>query len=274
MSPTTSPRAHRDASAAAVVAVVGDLVLTGRDVDARELLVGIEAGASNLPAPGSPEARRLRRWLVHTLVEEAIVEAEAASSGTPRRTDPAAPLAPDVVRRVFETVTADVAVTEDEIESHYRRNLDRFVRAETRTLAQVVLADHGCAARLAAHAHEVGLREAGAAVPGAVVEHHDVIRGQRGAATESAVFGAAAGDVVGPLAGPLGWLVAELLRVRPRRTTPLAEVSEAIASDLWAAKRGRRFDQWLAQRRRRDVRLMPGSEHPGDPRVPERMHRH
>ncbi|MDQ3431384.1 MAG: peptidylprolyl isomerase, partial [Actinomycetota bacterium] len=80
--------------------------------------------------------------------------------------------------------------------------------------------------------------------------------------------------VVGPLRSDFGWHVAEVVAVQPATTLPLESVRKAIQADLYAAARGRRFDSWLEQRRRRLADVVPGYEHPGDPRVPGSIHRH
>lgn len=259
-----------------VVAVVGEVVVRERHVDGRAAAVRVEAGADNLPAEGSPEARRLRRWIVHTLIEEAVVEVEGRAHGATGRDDPSDPLAPALVRQVFEAVTAGVTVTDAEIEGHYRRNLAAYARPEVRVVLQAVVAARSAARSLVVLAREHGLEAAMRVVgPGqAAFERHEVTPGRRGRAFDAAVFAAAPGAVVGPVEGPLGWLVAEVVEVRPATSTPLAEVRDRIAADLLAARRGRRFDDWLAARRRHLVRIVPGNEHPGDPRVPGHVHRH
>ncbi|MBA2731019.1 MAG: peptidylprolyl isomerase, partial [Euzebyaceae bacterium] len=99
-------------------------------------------------------------------------------------------------------------------------------------------------------------------------------RGEVAGPLEDAVFGAAVSSVVGPLRSDFGWHVAEVVAVQPATTLPLESVRKAIQADLYAAARGRRFDSWLEQRRRRLADVVSGYAHPGDPRVPDSIHRH
>ena len=55
---------------------------------------------------------------------------------------------------------------------------------------------------------------------------------------------------------------------------PLQEVRSVIGEHLRGAARRRAFRVWLDARRAALVRLVPGYEHPGDPRQPDNTHRH
>jgi [acyl-carrier-protein] S-malonyltransferase len=71
-----------------------------------------------------------------------------------------------------------------------------------------------------------------------------------------------------PRPGRQGWRAPSL--VGP----PLEEVQPAIAEHLRGAARRRAFRVWLDARRAALVSLVPGYEHPGDPRQPDNTHRH
>ena len=114
-----------------------------------------------LPAAGV-EDRRWRRWMAHLLVTEALVWSEAG-------VDPDNPDLPDVVptsngshpdeaarleaaaRTLFDRVTSNVVVSEDDIAGYYHRNLDRFRYEERRVVSHVLTADAegACMARTA-----------------------------------------------------------------------------------------------------------------------------
>ncbi|WP_433047687.1 DUF7158 domain-containing protein [Dactylosporangium sp. CS-033363] len=63
-------------------------------------------------------------------------------------------------------------------------------------------------------------------------------------------------------------------RNRDRHPGPLAESRDAVAAVLGQAGRDRHFGRWLDARCAALVRLMPGFEHPGDPRQPDYAHHH
>lgn len=60
----------------------------------------------------------------------------------------------------------------------------------------------------------------------------------------------------------------------PVVAAPLERVRSTIAEHLRAAACRRSFRVWLDARRAELVRLVPGYEHPGDPRQPDNTHRH
>jgi [acyl-carrier-protein] S-malonyltransferase len=60
----------------------------------------------------------------------------------------------------------------------------------------------------------------------------------------------------------------------PAAAPALDDVRAAIAENLLAATRRRRFRVWLDARRAALVELAPGYEHPGDPRQPDNTHKH
>ncbi len=261
------------------LATVGALEITGADVARRVQRIRAEAGPESLPAAGSPAERRLRRWVLHALVNEAVVAAEAASRALVD--DAAAEPDAGVVAAVFEAVTADVTVADNVVNEYYARNVDRYLRPETRRVRHLVLADRGSADVVAARARSrapssqpAAVRSTGSAGAPAGATVEQVSRGQVCGPLEDALFAAAPGDVVGPLRSELGWHVARVEAVTPAATVPLEAVREAIAADLLAAERGRRFDAWLGQRRAELVTVAAGHEHPGDPRAPDSNHRH
>lgn len=110
------------------LATVGDTVITTADVRRRVQRIRAEAGPDAFPVEGSGEDRRLRRWVVHSLVDEAVIGAEAARLGLiGHAADEPAGAA---VLAVFEAVTAGVTVDEDAIGRYYARNTDRYRRPQ------------------------------------------------------------------------------------------------------------------------------------------------
>lgn len=260
------------------VATVEGVAIAAAAVEARVRAIRRQAGPENLPAPGSPEDRRLRRWVVHSLVNEAVLAAEAHRAGL---SDAAGVASAEAVARLFEQVTANVTVDDREVAGYYARNLDRYRRCERRRVRHVLLADEVAAAdvcrRLATGQPLSQLAATCSLDPSSCERGGDLgwlRHGEFAGALEDAVFGVPAGSVVGPLRSDFGWHVAEVVAVQPETTIRLEAVREAIRADLLAAARGRRFDGWLDQRRGRLAAVAPGYEHPGDPRVPDSIHRH
>jgi [acyl-carrier-protein] S-malonyltransferase len=63
-------------------------------------------------------------------------------------------------------------------------------------------------------------------------------------------------------------------RNRDLYAEPYEEVREKIERELRQAAADRAFTSWLDRRHAALVRLMPGFEHPADPRHPDATHRH
>jgi [acyl-carrier-protein] S-malonyltransferase len=238
------------AAPATEVARVGDHVITTEELERR--LAEIRRGpyGPRLPEDHTPAGIRLRRWVAQLLASEALIHHEAPDGRLPLD---------QAVRVLFVHVTADVMVSPSELRRYYAANLDLWTLPERRTLRQAVRATRAEAAAL--RTEELGPFET-------------LTRGQLSGPLEEALFAAAPGTKIGPLRTTFGWHVAVLDRVDPAECLPFDEVSAAIHADLLAAARGTAFDDWLATRRDALVRLAPGYEHPGDPSLPDHVHRH
>lgn len=128
-----------------LAATVGGECVTVADVDARECALRACRAAGALPAPGTSEARQLRRWITQVLVAERVVAAEASALGLDdERAAAEWDLLPDEVARleigsvaaatlsaragraVFARITAMVLVTDSEVRDYHSRNPLRF----------------------------------------------------------------------------------------------------------------------------------------------------
>jgi [acyl-carrier-protein] S-malonyltransferase len=155
-----------------------------------------------------------------------------------------------LARAVFVAVTADVEVGPADVDRYYHANVDDYRLPEHRVVR-----------------HAIG-------GPATDRPLRILRRGELTGPVEDAVFGARAGEVVGPLRDPLGAHTVEVVEVHPARVRPPAEVRDEIAARLRAAARRRAFTAWLDGAAAERVRLAPGFEHPGDPAQPDNTHRH
>jgi [acyl-carrier-protein] S-malonyltransferase len=294
-----------------VVATVAGRPLTLAQLDAR--LAAIRQGpmGHRLPDDASPEALRLRRWVVQMLVVEAVVAHEAAVAGVaddlpsegsqtpasasdgdgsrtpaPRLANGADPVADATTRawarRLFERVTADVTVAETDVRAYYDRNPDRYARAAARRLRHRLFADEDAARQeviRAAAGGDLAAEAGGGSSPAVeppdgawVVE--DVRRGDLSGPFEDAAFAADLGAVVGPVATEFGWHVIRVEGITHPSTVPYAVARAEIQADLTAALRGKVFDDWLERRKQELAVFDPYWVHPGDPALPDLVHRH
>ncbi|MDF3293893.1 peptidylprolyl isomerase [Streptomyces silvisoli] len=244
-------------AAGQVVARVGGSVITTVELDER--LAAIRNGplGPRLPKDGTPAGVRLRRWVAQLLASEALLLHEAGHS-VPSH-DGSHPALDRAARALFDRVTADVMVSEAELFRYYRDNLDLWARPERRTVRQAVRNTRAQAA--AVRRDDLGAPET-------------LTRGQLSGPFEDAVFGAAPGAWIGPVRTVFGWHVAVLDGVEQGAVLPYDAVRESIHDDLLSAARGQAFDDWLAGRRAALIHLSPGYEHPGDPSLPDAVHRH
>jgi [acyl-carrier-protein] S-malonyltransferase len=256
------------------VAWVGEAPIDESDVDAREVSLRSGPVASTLPRERTSEGRQLRRWLVQVLVAERLVRVEADARGLTEADAPElVELAPDraamlglgsvaadvltrnsLARAVFVAVTADVRVSDVDVERFYVANPERFHLAEQRVVRHALDGLDG--------------------LDGLDRPLRTLRRGELTGPVEDAVFAAEVGAVVGPIVDPLGSHTLVVAEIRPARTRSLAECRAEIEAHLLAGVRRRAFTAWLDRHAAATVRLAHGYEHPGDPGQPDNTHRH
>jgi [acyl-carrier-protein] S-malonyltransferase len=255
--------------------VAGD-PLDVSDVDERERAIRSGRASAALPGVDSSEGRQLRRWLVQLIAAERIVAREARGRRiTAEHAPPLDELAADrpallelgsvaasllaggaLARAVFAAVTAHVRVDHDRIKRYHADNPEQFLVPEQRTVRHAIMASPQGDPRL----RDRPLRT--------------IRKGELAGPVEHAAFGAAPGEVVGPVRDPLGWHVLKVETIEPEHLRPLELVRPAIERRLLGTARRRAFTAWLDGRAAALVRLAPGYEHPGDPSQPDNTHRH
>ncbi|MEU6725149.1 hypothetical protein ABZ917_15700 [Nonomuraea wenchangensis] len=306
----TAPRAgvpRPPATGAATAPGVGQVMgwVCGRPVP-RELLdrriADLRHGPlkAALPSPGTAEARQLARWLTQVVLTEVLCETVARAEGlAPLEGPPLDRLAAvelgsinaaayngsPWVRAVFEHVTTATAVP-----AAWRPRPSR-PSAGTHHVRHRLFSDRAAAERATADdlqsLGQVDLASLPAALAGAISSHpygtligpvqdrpgwHVALATPDPASTGRSVSAATApppsptrppdeGEAIPPMP--------ELPQPHQRPHGPLA-----ASSDLLQAARRRTFARWLDQARAEQVALVPGLEHPGDPRQPDNHHKH
>ncbi|MDT5103556.1 MAG: [acyl-carrier-protein] S-malonyltransferase [Mycobacterium sp.] len=128
-----------------VAATVSGRPVLVSDVDLRETRLRASMLAAALPRAGTSEGRQLRRWLTQLLVTERVVAAEAAARGVTADGAPTEDeLLPDMAARLeigsvaasaledpmgralYAHVTADIDVSDTDVEDYHARNPFRF----------------------------------------------------------------------------------------------------------------------------------------------------
>ncbi|MDT5267706.1 MAG: [acyl-carrier-protein] S-malonyltransferase [Mycobacterium sp.] len=128
-----------------VAATVSGRPVLVSDVDRRETRLRASMSAGALPRAGTSEGRQLRRWLTQLLVTERVVAAEVAAQGVTADGAPTEDdLLPDMAARLeigsvaasvledplgralYAHVTAEIEVSDADVEDYHARNPFRF----------------------------------------------------------------------------------------------------------------------------------------------------
>ncbi|MEV4114514.1 hypothetical protein [Nonomuraea sp. NPDC049695] len=283
------PAATGAASAPGIGAVAG--WVDGRPIPRERLerrLADLRNGPfrATLPVPGSSEDRQLARWLTQVILTEALCEAVAADLGLdPVEAEPfegvaavelgsintAAYNGNPWVRAVFEHVTATMEAPPE------WRSPARAERPPQYLIRHRLFPDHSSAHRATPDALDsLGPAASLDSLPAAIAE---------------ALQRHPHGTLVGPVQDALGWHVAIVTpftergaALRPPPTACDAPTSAEQATipprqdrsgaTLLDAARRRTFARRLDDLRAKKVELVPGLEHPGDPRQPDNHHKH
>ncbi len=141
-----------------------------------------------------------------------------------------------------ETVGKAGAVTDAEIAKYYADNKADYAASETRKISQVIASDKAVADKIASAAKSGASLKAAASANGLAASEASFaaasdLSSSIGAAAAKAVFAASRGAVVGPLKGPLGWVITRVEAIDGKPARELASVREDIRAQLVERKR-------------------------------------
>ncbi|TDD44691.1 hypothetical protein E1286_26395 [Nonomuraea terrae] len=253
---------------------IGDRDVPEPSVEARHVADrAVGGGVAEAPGPSVGETGVDGRVVSHRVVGEPVVYERSSlvgGSGASWRLDRVAAVelgsinaaayhGNPWVRAVYHHVTASASVPPE-----WRRSTSsgRSLRSSGRSLRHLVrhrLFDDPAPAR---DATEADLESLGPveldSLPSAIAE-----------ALDSHPYG----TLVGPVVDALGWHVAMATPVHPAPASATLDGDDHDSSLVEAARR-KAFARWLDDMRAKRVRLVPGFEHPGDPRQPDNHHKH
>ncbi|WP_277923341.1 peptidylprolyl isomerase [Sphingomonas sp. CARO-RG-8B-R24-01] len=135
------------------------------------------------------------------------------------------------------SVAGQATPSDADIAAAYRAQAQKFAAAELRTIVQVVVGDQAAANALVAKVRggtsiEQAARAAGLEPATIKDTQKAAFAGQSSPEIANAVFAAKAGDVVGPLRAPLGFVVAKITTVRTQAAKSLAEATPELKAAL------------------------------------------
>ncbi|MFG1941827.1 hypothetical protein [Nonomuraea sp. NPDC048826] len=244
----------------AAIGFVGDRPVGRETLDRRIAELREGPLRSALPAPGTAEDRQLARWLTQVILTETLCQDEAARLGLDPVDD--APL--DRIAAV-ELGSVNAAAYHG---SPWVRAVYRHVTATAEpppAWRHSPVRDERAARHLVRHRLFEDRETARRAGPDDLEPLGAVTLESLPAALAEALRARPPGALVGPVRDALGWHVAVAEPAPPDRS--------AQASLLDAARR-LAFARWADEKRAATVRLVPGLEHPGDPRQPDNHHKH
>jgi peptidyl-prolyl cis-trans isomerase D len=148
------------------------------------------------------------------------------------------------VARIGPEQVAGVTATDQEVAAYYNANKATYAPSDTRSLSQVVVQDQATANAIAPRAKSGATLAAAAAPAGANAavttlkdQTREAYSGVAGAKATDAVFGAAAGAIVGPIKSDFGWVVVKVDSVKAGGGKTLDQAKAEIAAKLTADKR-------------------------------------
>jgi parvulin-like peptidyl-prolyl isomerase len=291
------------------IAVVGDREIPKAEYDrlVSQAKKTYEARDQEFPAAGTPDFAQLRNAIVRSLVEQtefeiaaeelevqvsdadvekrleelkeqffegdqAKYEAELEKQGLTDaqvRTDVRTRL---LSERIFEEVTKDVQVTDQEIQAYYDENKAQFETPASREVRHIVV-------KQKARADDIyrQLRQGGNFV--ALAKRYSTDQGskaeggkltaQQGATVpefDETAFELETGELSRPFKTQFGWHIVEATSaVKPKATQELSDVESQISDQLLEEQKNARINEWIEELRTRfedEVAYAPGFEPP------------
>src|ERR687895_2064615 len=162
-----------------------------------------------------------------------------------------------VQEAIFNKVTADVKVADDEIKKYYDKNKAQYGTPETRPVRHVLVKEKGVAARLYGQLRGGGDWKAIAKQPSQDPASKNpggkmtATKGQLVPEFEQVAFSIGNNGISKPVKTQYGWHVIQALGpVKKSKSTPYNQVKEAIRQQLLQEKRNKEMETWVADMRK------------------------
>jgi hypothetical protein len=224
-----------------------------------------------LAATGDEQATR--RWAARSLMGQLVVRNETARRGLVTEGNLPAIVATELV--------GDGQPTAAEVSTYLERNRDRYVSPECRWARHVLCTDEQSASLLAERARSgeriADLAREFSTDPGSRNAGGDLgplRRGELAGELEDRLFAAETDEVIGPVRSPFGWHVLVVYAIENVQPAEPASAHASIAADLARRNRSVAYSTWLERRLLEDVTAAPGYDHPAQPGLLDRVHRH
>jgi len=291
------------------IAVVGEREIPKAEYDrlVAQAKKTYEAREQEFPAAGTPEFAQLRNAIVRSLVEqtefeiaaeelevevsdadveERLVElkeqffegddtkyeAELEKQGLTDEQVRADVRTRLLSERIFEEVTKDVEVTDEEIQAYYDENKAQFETPASRDVRHILVKQKARADDLYRQLRQGGdfaaLAKRFSQDPASKAEGGK-FTAQQGATVpefDQTAFELETGELSQPVKTQFGWHIIEATSaVKPKATQELSDVESQISDQLLEEQKNARINEWIEELRKRfedDVAYAPGFEPP------------
>jgi parvulin-like peptidyl-prolyl isomerase len=291
------------------IAVVGEREIPKAEYDrlVAQAKKTYEARDQEFPAAGTPEFAQLRNAIVRSLVEQAEfeiaaeeLEVEVSDADVEKRLTELKEqffegdekkyeaelenqgLTDEQVRadvrtrllseRIFEEVTKDVKVTDEEIKAYYDENKTQFETPASRDVRHILVKQKARADDLYSQLRQGGdfaaLAKRYSQDPASKAQGGK-FTAQQGATVpefDKTAFELETGELSRPVKTQFGWHIIEATSaVKPKATQELSEVESQISDQLLEEQKNARINEWIEELRKRfedQVVYAPGFEPP------------
>ena len=291
------------------IAVVGDREIPKSEYDrlVEQAKKTYEARDQEFPAAGTPDFAQLRNAIVRSLVEQTEFEiaaeeldVEVSDADVEKRLDELkeqffegdekkyeAELANQgltdgqvrrdvrtrlLSERIFEEVTKDVKVTDQEIQAYYDENKAQFETPASRDVRHILVKQRARADDIYRQLRQGGdfaaLAKRYSQDPASKAQGGK-FTAQQGATVpefDETAFELETGELSQPVKTQFGWHIIEATSaVKPKATQELSEVESQISDQLLEEQKNARINEWIEELRKRfedEIAYAPGFEPP------------
>jgi parvulin-like peptidyl-prolyl isomerase len=294
------------------IALVGDRAIPKSEYDRllTQAQATYEAREQDFPAAGTPEFAQLRNALVRSLVEqaqfeiaaeelditvteeeldtrldelkeqffegdEALYQEELEKQGLTEEQVLKDLRTRMLSEKIFEQVTSEVEVSDEDIEAYYEENVAQFEQPSSRQVRHILVEKKAKADEIHAQLENGGdfakLAKQFSQDP-ASKDDGGEFTAQKGATVapfDEVAFELETGELSEPVKTQFGWHIIEAVGdVEEASTQPITEVEEQISTTLLEEKRNARINEWVEELQARFADLVvyaPGFEPPPEP---------
>jgi parvulin-like peptidyl-prolyl isomerase len=253
------------------VAVVGDQPITKEQFD--ELIDrakdNYKKNKQEFPAAGTPQYVALRRQAMQFLVQREQFEQKAKDLGLNiSQSDVDKQMTTiksqyfgkngkcdDACEKKYQAeITADVTVSEKDVEDYYKKNKQNYIQPESRNVRHILVKKKALAESLYQRAlsgenfatlakkfsTDPGTKAQGGKLP--------ISKGRQVPEFDKAAFALKTGEISQPVKTSYGWhIILALDAIKKQKVTPLSEVKAAIRQQLVQQKKTDAMKDWVAE---------------------------